>query len=424
MRHAVKPMWAAYALTLATVALCLAVLTPAASAKITPKLTLIQTAGTKAGATQALGTDMAFSPSSTDSPKNLTITLPRGLLASASGDGGACLKWTSSSTPPAACEVGSGTATANLLGLIGAPVNLTFYLVAPPKSGDLAGLYVTGSAVDLLPLGQIGSTGGITVGQNASSLSIALTLPDSQFGIPIAISQINATFSAIRYPTTCPATPEQVSIAADSYSVSTVQTSTAPLTVTGCSSLPFAPTYAATFTKDARNTGVKILTTITQAADQAPNSSIALKFPNRPLVINVKVAKLLCKNVNSGTCTPAGSATAVSPLYPTPLTGKVYLMGQLLAPKLAIVFPSPFPISLIGTVDLRTFVTKFTGLPDIPLTKLQVALNGGSDAAFKADCVHPTGTSSATMIGQNGAKATVSKRVKIAGCPVKPKKKK
>jgi hypothetical protein len=402
----------------------MAVLTPVASASITPKLTLVQTAGTKAGATQALGMDMTFAPSSGDSPEHLTITLPRGLLASAAIDNGNCLK---SSTPPSgtACELGTGTATANALDLLPTPVDLTFYLVAPPKSGDLAGLYVTASALGILPIGQIGSTGGITVGQNAKSLSIALTLPNNIPQIldaPITLSDIDATFSAIRYPTTCPAKPEQVTISSDSYSVSTVQTATAPLTVTGCSSLPFAPKYSATFTKDAKNRGVKIQTTITQAADQAPNSSIALTFPKNPLVINVKAAKLLCKNVSSGTCTPAGSATAVSPLYPTPLTGKVYLMGQLLAPKLQIVFPSPFPITLTGTVNLGTYVTKFTGLPDIPLTNLQVALNGGADAAFKANCMYRTGTTSATFVGQNGSRATVSKRAKLTGCPATSKK--
>src|SRR6059058_5477203 len=86
-----------------------AAVAPAASASITPSLTLDQSAGTAAGSTVDLGMDLKFAPSGSDSPKDLTLTLPSGLLANASIDGGACLR---TSTPMAACQVGSGTVTA------------------------------------------------------------------------------------------------------------------------------------------------------------------------------------------------------------------------------------------------------------------------------------------------------------------------
>jgi hypothetical protein len=431
MRRHITSTRAVCALALAAVGLMLSVLTSTASASITPKLTLDQSGGTSAGATHALGLNMTFSPSSaSDSPKTLTIKLPRGLLASASADGGACLNWTSSSTPPAACEVGTGTASAKATLVIlpvPAQVKLTFYIVAPPKPGDLAGLYVQGTGTGIPAgllgnLGQIGSTGDITVGTNAKSLSIALGLPNTVDGLPTSIDSIDSTFSAIRYPTTCPATPERVSIASNSYSVSTVKTASAPLKVTGCSSLPFAPKYSSTFTKDATNKGVQVVSTITQTADQVPNSAMTLKFPQRALTTNLGVVKLLCKKVTSGTCKPVGSATAVSPLYPAPLTGAAYLTGQALAPDLTIVFPSPFPITLTGSVNLNTYVTKFTGLPDIPLTNLKVTLNGTSDSPFNANCSHKSGTTSAAFTAQNGTKATASQKVTLIGCAAKKSK--
>jgi hypothetical protein len=82
---------------------------PIASAAISPSLTLDQSAGTTAGSTVNVGTHLKFAPTGADSPKDLTLSLPAGLLANASIDGGACLDKTAA---VAACQVGSGTATA------------------------------------------------------------------------------------------------------------------------------------------------------------------------------------------------------------------------------------------------------------------------------------------------------------------------
>src|SRR5579859_3519110 len=84
-------------------------LAPAAQAAIAPTLSLNQSAGTQAGSQVSLGTDLKFNPGAGDSPKDLTLSLPPGLLSNASIDGGACL---ASATPISACRVGSGWLTA------------------------------------------------------------------------------------------------------------------------------------------------------------------------------------------------------------------------------------------------------------------------------------------------------------------------
>ena len=81
-------------------------------------------------------------------------------------------------------------------------------------------------------------------------------------------------------------------------------------------------------------------------------------------------------------------------------------------------FPSPFPLTLTGTVDLPTNTTTFTGLPDIPLTDLAVTLNGGRYGLFLANCATPSGTATASLTDQNGDKtARVPARLTLAGCP-------
>src|SRR6185312_1168001 len=180
-------------------------LAPAAGAAITPSLSLNQSAGKAAGSSANLGMDLKFTNTGTDSPHNLTINLPPGLLANASINGGSCIRKTN--TSGTACEVGSGTVTATpnvLIGLpVPVPVPVTFYLVPPPKAGDLAGLTVIGNVLGVTE--QLGSTGDIRVrptgDPNGVGVTINLALPDqltlSGFTVPlvtISVTEIKSTF--------------------------------------------------------------------------------------------------------------------------------------------------------------------------------------------------------------------------------------
>jgi hypothetical protein len=96
-------------------------------------------------------------------------------VASASIDGGACLTTTA---PVAACEVGSGTAKASetLLGIpVPVPLSLPvgFYLVAPPRPGDLAGLQMT---VNLVSPSALGSPADISVRSGSSAGGVGLNM--------------------------------------------------------------------------------------------------------------------------------------------------------------------------------------------------------------------------------------------------------
>jgi hypothetical protein len=392
-----------------------ALFAPGALASTTPAVTLDQSAGTQAGAFQNLGMDIKFTNSSGDSPDAMTILLPPGLLANSSINGGTCLQ--TADLSDSNCEVGSGTVTADPLGLpIPLTVNVTFDLVPPPAAGDLAGLAVNMNGT------QIGTTGDIKVrpsgDPNGVGLTIALTLPNSLDGASIQIEEIKSTFDSLRYPTTCPSTPQNVSISANSYNAtSTVNSTAAPLTVSGCSSLPYAPKASVTAVKDSGDRVVAITTAVTQAANESPTKNLSLSFPDATLGVNLAAIKLLCATVSSS-CTPVGTAVATSPLYPTPLTANAYLTGTALGPDLELVFPAPFPLKLIGTVALATKNAVFTGLPDIPLTNLKLVLNGGADGMFLTNCNPGNGVADAASTDQNGDK-TVSATVdyEISGCP-------
>jgi hypothetical protein len=399
------------------------VLAPAASAAITPTLTLDQSAGTGAASMVNLGMDLKFAPSGGDSPKDLTISLPPGLLSNASIDGGACLH---EQSPIAACKVGGGTVTATLAG-VATSGDVAFFLVAPPKPGDLAGL---AQQVTIGPqTSQLGSPGEITVrppsDPSGFGVTIAFTnIPDTYsaggLSVPISVEELNTTLNGVRMPASCPATPANLAVTSDSYSDSTSKTTAAPLHVTGCSALPFTPSLSATAVKDAADDGVQITTDVTQPASpaQATPNKVALSLDPKVLIANVPAIlsdNLLCANPASGTCKSVGTATSTSPLYPVPLNGSDYLTGTLTAPTLTIVFPPPFALTLVGSVAPNN-TTTFNNVPDIPLTDLKVTLTGGKDSAFMTSCDPASGVASAALTSAAGQAASTSTPFTVGGC--------
>ena len=432
MKHRMNRRVVALVVVLAGLAtLAPAALAPAADPAASPTLSLDQSAGTKAGSALNLGLDLKFADTGTDSPRELSIILPPGLLADASRDGGSCIK--TANVSGTACEVGTGTVTATadpISGILNLPipvsVPVTFYLVPPPVAGGLAGLAVEGLGE------QIGSTGEIklrpTGDPSGVGLSIDLVLPDQlPLTLPvvgkintaqISLTEIQSTFDGLRYPATCPATPARVGVNTDSYSDATLHTVTAPLLVTGCSSLSFSPNFSATGARDTSDRQVRLATEVTQAADESPSRALSLAFPTATLAPNLQSIQSLCLNPASGTCSPVGSVSATSPLYPAALHGTAYLTGSPTGLSLTLVFPPPFPLTLAGAVDLAKNSARFTGLPDIPLTDLQVSLNAGPTGLFLSTCQTPTGTATALLTDQNGDKTVnAGSSFTVSGCP-------
>lgn len=391
-----------------------AALAPAASAAIgTPTLALTPSSAA-AASTGNLGTDIKFSPSGGDSVKNLALQLPAGLIANASVDNGACLD---SSSLQAACVVGTGTVTATENILVPIPLSLPaeFTLVKPPSPSDLAGLAVSVKDPISGSYQPLGAPADVVVRPMSDPAGFGLdilftNIPDT-YTLPIvgatsiSVTEINGTFNGLRFPTSCPSPAATFVVASSSYSDSTIRTASAPLTVTGCSSLKFAPAFAVTAARDSGDQAVALTTDITQGAGEAAPKSVALTLPSSVLSPNVSAIGNLCKDPSSGTCHPVGSASATSPLYPKALSGQAYLTGTpgvLASPSITIVFPAPFALTLSGAIDLSKNSTTFTGLPDIPLSDLKVQLDGGAKGVFASSCSTPSGTATATLVSQNG----------------------
>ncbi len=399
-----------------------------ASAAIGPVTIKLTQSNTTAGSTQPLGMDLTFAPSGGDSVKDLTLALPPGLLADASIDGGKCLR---TSKPIAACQVGSGTVTATENVLLPVPLTLpaTFVLVRPPHGHDLAGLALlvtnplTGPA-------QLGSAGEITVrhskdragvGVNIAFAKIPNTFPVALgISVPISVDNIHSTFAGLRLPTSCPSTPAPLSVTADSYNDPTPLTASAPVHVTGCSKLPYAPVLGVSAVKDKSDSGVQVVTDVTQTADQATSRTVALTLPPKVLQPNLAAvlqAGLVCTTPVLAKCKTIGSASATSPLYPTPLIGKDYLTATFAGIAVTIAFPSPFALTLNGAANLGNNTTTFNNVPDIPLTDLKVSLNGGPAAVYATTCATPSGNAIGKFTAQDGSPTVSSSaHFTVSGC--------
>jgi hypothetical protein len=380
-------------LGLVTAAAACAAFPATALADFTASLSLNQSAGTMAGSSPAIGFDERFGSTSGDGVKTVSLALPPGLLANESIAGGGCLL---SSTPNPACHVGSGTVS--LAG--GGPQSFTVDLVKPPNPADFAGLTIVSGTTPL-------STSGVTLGSNGAATVVSNLAP--------GIAETDFSFTDLRLPSSCASPPANVTMTAVSQSGVTV-TAAAPLTVTGCNGLPYAPTLAVSEVKDAKDTGVTLGFDITQGATEAASKTIVLTLP-RGVTAN-RAADAACLTGAGAGCV-VGTATATLPLAPRNLTGTVTLGGSATSPTVTVSFPAPFAITLVGDVSLSAGTITINNVPDVPLTDLHLTITGPDrQKAFTTGCAPSRATG--TFASQSGVTKTVSSKVTLTDCAAKP----
>jgi len=398
-------------------ALTLMAALPATSgATIVPRLTVNQSAGTTAGTATATGFDMTFTALSGvgegglgevggDSVRNLQIAFPSGFMINLAAEGGACVV---ASTPVPGCQIGGGVVG----GATGKTVSM--YLVAAPKASDVAGVET------------IIEGGQTTVGELALASSPAVAYVLSYTNLSPGITEFQFTLNSPRLPTDC-GPGAGVTIGADSWQGSS-GIATAPLNVTGCETLPYAPAVAATVTKLPGGTNAVLDTLFTQAPGQSATSAIRFAIPS-----GLKINKVLQPCFQEKPCV-VGTASAQSPLLPSPaLSNGTLTLGaaagtstsgevsQLSAPitgvSMTLSFPPPYHFAVSAPVDFTEHTIDFSGMPDIPLSSLDLRFTGPpSGAAFATSCA--SGTMAATLTPQDGNPASrVLAPVNNVGCP-------
>jgi hypothetical protein len=382
-----------------------------------------QPASTTAGGDPNVTTALAFSYAAPkDTVKNITVTLPPGLLAAPASVPQTCsLAQLMGSVCPAASEIGTSTATTSA----GAATSVVF-LMPPPTGNDVAGLgqtiysgsapvaYATG-ALDIAMVGgqPVGVIKWINVPNTVAGFSVVL---NSQQLTIHGTSSNGSPFT--RLPTSCGTATTTLSV--DTYSAAGNGSGSDSFTPTGCSGLAYQPALSAAAARDAHDAGAQVAARITQAAGEAGNKSLTIGIPLRVIQPNPAGLAHPCADPTLATCTQVGSALASSPLLAAPLPGKVYLLGPVGSPSFVVAFPPPVAIRLVGAFDVHNGTVTFPSLPDVPISSLGVAFNGGPKAVFMANCSARIGTVTGSFTGQNGAGFNSNPLLTLTGCPLAP----
>jgi hypothetical protein len=347
---------------------------------------------------------------SAGAPQSAIVSTTPGVLASLAANP-SCVQ---STQYTAACQISTNPSSATVGGV---PVPVTAYLVPPnDKANDAAGIDILTS-----PPSPTGPTHAEVQLRQTSSGNVQSVLNIDVSGSGGAVTSTSLTVRGMlngqpfnHMPSNCSPGPSSLTV---NYANGTSETTPASpdFTITGCGSLPYAPKLTGTAIKDLNDSGTKVTTTVTQAADEAASSGNSLTVPYPTLAPNLAAVSLQ----NSGIA--VGSATSVSPLLPTPLVGQIYLTGPTpFSPQLTIKFPPPSQLTLTGSVNLQTSTVTFTGVPDVPQTKLVVTLFGGPKALEQTTCQPPSGTLTGTFTGQNGKVVHDSLQLVVTGCPGPP----
>ena len=290
---------------------------------------------------------------------------------------------------PAASKVGTATVET---GSGPAPVSVPaeVFLTEPLVRGDPAGLSVKVQAkvgpVDLgnviVPVRlQLRSNGGL----NASA-----AIPQLEDGVPVSPRLTSLTIDRsgfMRNPTRCGRRSHSgVFDAVGGGSLTT----RAAFTLNGCDALGFSPRISVRLGASGQtrtNAHPPMTTVIRQGGGQSGILRARVLLP-RAIRSNLTGIGAACtqEQFDAGRCgsnANGGTATAISPFVDEPLRGPVWLVrrgrGQL--PKLVAQLTGPLDIEITGSPDVsdRTgkIVTTFNGLPDVPVSRFTLRLDGG-----------------------------------------------
>lgn len=399
--------------------------------------------GFKAGATSsAAGRETGFGLQVSRSDgqqyiKDLTTTLPPGLMANISsvpqcGEAqaavGAC---------PAASEIGTISAGAGA-GPDPIYINGHVYLTGPYEGAPFGVSIVIPAQAGPFDLGTVLVRGRITVDLAASRMTIATdAFPTILQGVPLRIKSLDLAIDRPGFmvnPTNCASEATSGAVGSTAGIEAAVA---APFGMLGCAALPFAPTLAANTLAQAssRGNGAGLDVKVTEPSGTHGNlESVVIKLPKalKPRLSAVQQACLAATFATSPAMCPTasvvGRAAVDTPLLSSPLTGPAYLVFHRGSqyPDLQLVLQgSGLSLELKGAIEVKKGIssTTFSPLPDIPLHLFELDLPEGAHSLLGAteDLCAKRRVLGDTLAGQNGAESNGEVTVAVEGCPTHAK---
>jgi hypothetical protein len=272
----------------------------------------------------------------------------------------------------------------------------------------------------------------IEIDPHTSALTVVSDpLPTILQGIPLQIKNVNVTVDRQGFvfnPTRCAQLPIGALLSSE---LGTIARLSVPFEAANCVALPFKPTFTAlTQARTSKANGASLQVKVTSGPGQANIGKVKVDLPKQlpsRLTTLQKACQDVIFNANPASC-PAGSvvgtATAVTPILKSPLTGPAYLVSHAAAafPDLVIVLQGEgITLDLVGNTDIKKGITSstFNAVPDAPVSTFDLVLPEGPHSALAAnDNLCKTRLNMPTAItGQNGAVIKQRTRIAVSGCP-------
>jgi hypothetical protein len=292
------------------------------------------------------------------------------------------------------------------------------YLAGPYKGAPLSLAIVTPAIAGPFDLGAVVVRTALYVDPvTAQGRAVSDPLPTILSGIPLDVRSVAIKMDRPDFtlnPTNC-----------DPFSILGTATSAfgqdaglnAPFQVGGCSGLAFKPKLAIKLkggTKRSQNPALRAVLTMPAGGANIARASVALPHSE---FLDQSHIRTICTRVQfaaaggNGAGCPAGSvygrARAITPLLDAPLEGPVFLRSSdHPLPDLVAALHGQIDVDLSGRIDSHKggIRTTFEGVPDAPVTKFVLEMQGGKKGLLEnsTNLCRSTNRATAAFDGQNG----------------------
>src|SRR5438128_6301521 len=367
-------------------------------------------------------------------PATLRTVLPPGLVgripaaslcpeAQANSEAEAC---------PASSLIGSARATVGA-GPEPYPFTGSVYLTGP-YAGAPYGLSLKVPVVaGPFNLGTEVKRAKIEVDPRSARVIVTSPLPTIRRGIPVRVKSLTVTVNRQGFelnPTNCGLLSVETTLTS---TLGATQSLPSPFQVEGCEKLAFKPSFSAsTGAKFTKANGASLEVKVGQPSGQANIRSSVTSLP-KALPSRLTTLQKACLEAtfaaNPLGCSPestVGTATAVTPVLPTPMTGPAILVphGGAAFPDLDLVPEgSGLRAILVGNTDIKNGITttSFASVPDVPVSSFTLKLPTGPHSALTGNtnlCAHPL-VMPTTLTAQNGKTFKQNTIISVKGCGVR-----
>jgi hypothetical protein len=273
------------------------------------------------------------------------------------------------------------------------------YLTGPYKGGPFGMSVVVPAVAGPFNLGLVVVRSSIHVDPTTAAVTvISDPFPRMLDGIPTHIREVNVNISREKFifnPTNC--SPQQISATITSLQGASAQVSS-PFGITGCTGLPFKPTFtASTQAHTSKLDGASLTVKVTYPPGTYAN--IAKTVTDLPIQLPARLETLhkACIDTvfeaNPAACpegSVVGEAIAHTPVLRQPLAGPAYLVshGNRAFPDLVFVLQGEgVTVVLDGLTDIKKGITRsaFETVPDQPVESFEVSLPEGPHAILAAN---------------------------------------